>query len=244
MLIPKDSLIAEIKRTASENGGPPLGEGAFRRETGIPQSSWRGVYWRNWGDALQESGFAANKKSEPFDRSYLILSLAELTRKLGHFPTKADTLLEKRINERFPGVMAILRLGTHEQRLEFVRGLAAENAEWRDLLALLPQPNRLDPMSHEVQQEETEDGFVYLALLKVGSEKGYKIGKTKLVERRRDQISVQLPEDLQLIHSIKTDDPTAIERYWQARFADKRSKGEWFRLTRTDVNAFRRRKFM
>jgi hypothetical protein len=37
-----------------------------------------------------------------------------------------------------------------------------------------------------------------MGLLRLGREKRYKIGKTSRVERRADQISVQLPEDLQL----------------------------------------------
>ena len=83
-----------------------------------------------------------------------------------------------------------------------------------------------------------------MALLKVGRERRYKIGKTNLVERRTDQISVQLPETLELVHSIRTDDATGIESYWHRRFAGKRTKGEWFNLSRDDITAFKRRKFM
>jgi hypothetical protein len=38
-----------------------------------------------------------------------------------------------------------------------------------------------------------------MGLLKLGREKRYKIGKAILVERRADQISLQLPEDLELV---------------------------------------------
>jgi hypothetical protein len=83
-----------------------------------------------------------------------------------------------------------------------------------------------------------------MGLLKIGREKRYKIGKAVLVERRADQISLQLPEDLELVHAIRTDDAYGIEDYWHRRFETKNTKGEWFSLSRQDVEAFKRRKFM
>jgi hypothetical protein len=76
------------------------------------------------------------------------------------------------------------------------------------------------------------------------SGKYYKIGKSVSAEKRAYEIQLQLPEELKLIHKIKTDDPSGIETYWHRRFADKRLRGEWFDLTRQDIAAFRRRKFM
>ena len=83
-----------------------------------------------------------------------------------------------------------------------------------------------------------------MGILKLGREKRYKIGKAILVERRADQISLQLPEDLELVHTIRTDDAYGIEDYWHKRFAAKNTKGEWFSLSRQDIDAFKRRKFM
>jgi hypothetical protein len=89
-----------------------------------------------------------------------------------------------------------------------------------------------------------ETGYVYLALMKVGREKRYKIGKADIVGARTRQIAVSLPEELELIHAISTDDAYGIEGYWHRRFAEKRRGGEWFALTSDDVRAFKRRRFM
>ena len=90
----------------------------------------------------------------------------------------------------------------------------------------------------------TKEGYVYMGLLKLGRERRCKIGKAVLIERRTDQVSLQLPEDLELVHAIRTNDAYGIEEYWHKRFAAKNTKGEWFSLSRQDIEAFKRRKFM
>jgi hypothetical protein len=58
--------------------------------------------------------------------------------------------------------------------------------------------------------DDFETGYVYLALMKVGREKRFKIGKTIHVKQRTRQVGVNLPEDLELVHEIRTDDTYGI----------------------------------
>lgn len=81
-------------------------------------------------------------------------------------------------------------------------------------------------------------GYVYL--LKHGNRREYKIGRTWNAVRREGEVRIELPEKLESIHYIKTDDPVGVENYWHRRFADKRKEGEWFALTAADVRAFKR----
>lgn len=147
------------------------------------------------------------------------------------------------LTSRSRGHQSINRLGALAERIELVRQYAIEHPEFADVLRSLPEGHggEVDASKEEPATGAT-DGFVYMGLLKMGRERRYKIGKTSLVERRKDQISIQLPEDLELLHAIKTDDPTGIESYWHNRFSAKRTKGEWFSLSFEDVKAFKRRK--
>ena len=79
-------------------------------------------------------------------------------------------------------------------------------------------------------------GYVYL--LKFRSD--YKIGASADPDRRYGEVATQMPDTMTKVHIIKTDDPFGVENYWHRRFQAQRLKGEWFRLSLTDVRAFKR----
>jgi hypothetical protein len=95
-----------------------------------------------------------------------------------------------------------------------------------------------DEFDEDTDADASSRGFVYMQ--RHGNRSEYKIGKTNDLARREGELKTQLPEQLEPIHYIETDDSSGVENYWHRRFADKRKNGEWFDLSREDVSAFKR----
>lgn len=236
MSFSRDHILAELKRTASDNGGTALGSIRFAKATGIRESDWK-RYWPRFSDAQKAAGLTHNRKTPPIPDDAILEALARLTRDLGHRPTAAEIAIAKRSDPSVPSSDAYLRLGNFEEITQRLREFAAQRPEFSDIVALLPAP-----MSHDTKapKDSPFTGSVYM--LKSG--RHYKIGHSNATGRRERELAIQLPERAQVVHEIKTDDPTGIEKYWHGRFAEKRLNGEWFQLSPDDVSAFKRRKFM
>ncbi|HEX9222894.1 MAG TPA: hypothetical protein VF860_06160 [Candidatus Acidoferrales bacterium] len=82
----KEYILEEIRRTAKENGGAPLGVRMFLRETGIKEADWKGKHWVRWGDAVRDAGFAPNKLTVAYEESALIEKFIAVMREVGRFP--------------------------------------------------------------------------------------------------------------------------------------------------------------
>lgn len=241
----KAHIIAEIQRTAAENGGSPLGIERFQAETGIARGDWLGKFWARWGDALKEAGFDPNQLQGPRSDDDLLESLAKLTKELGRFPVDSEIKLKVKNNPGFPSHSTFARFGSRTsvaaRLLEFAESRGYEDVVTSCKSYVASRRPKEDDGGEEVATDERgEIGFVYL--LKSG--RNYKIGRSNSPGRRERELAIQLPDEANLVHSIKTDDPVGIERYWHNRFADRRKNGEWFELSAPDVAAFRRRKFM
>lgn len=233
------TILFELQRTAAENGGQPLGKMRLDREAGIKEHHWR-KYWPRLSDAYREAGITPNDKTVAIDRGVLLRLLAEYSRELGRFPTHAEIRVRSGEDARWPSVRVFdKRFGTKADMMRAVADFCCEHSNYADVLGhcAVPESN-VD--AEEVPEATSADGFVYL--LKSG--RHYKIGKTSHAGQRERDLAIQLPERATMVHTIKTDDPQGIERYWHQRFAEKRLNGEWFALERADIAAFRRRRFM
>lgn len=232
------TIVAEIKRTAAENGGKPLGRLRFEIETGIRPHEWM-KYWSRFSDAHREAGLEPNEPTSAYEEVALIRRLVELARELGRFPTQADRRVKAHADPTFPSLRTFdKRLGNKRELVAKVAAFCQQNPEFADAL----QWCEILPVRSETaaKSDAANDGFVYL----IKSGRFYKIGRTNSVGRRERELTIQLPEQATTIHAIKTDDPDGIEAYWHKRFEPKHKNGEWFDLTAQDVSAFRRRKFM
>lgn len=238
----RDWIIAEIRRTAAENRGTPLGKLRFLRETGITESDWSGRYWARWSDALAEAGFPPNSLQGPYDQLPLLKRLVEVIQAFGKWPTEAELKLHVRTHPGFPSPNTFRRLGTRADQAELVLTRKNDLQPGDDVLEICRALKR----SVESKQQDDRSvgfrtrGFVYL--LKSG--RYHKIGHSNDPSRRAYELRLQLPEQLKMLHRIETDDPEGIEAYWHRRFADKRANGEWFALSPADIAAFKARTSM
>ncbi|WCO68717.1 GIY-YIG nuclease family protein [Iamia majanohamensis] len=232
----REDILGEIRRIAMENDGRAPGKKAFQRQTGIPESRWSGRYWARWSDAVAEAGLDPNEmQGQVHSEEALVRALATVAREFGHFPTSPELRLRARQPD-MPSHNTFARLGTKAERVEMVRQLAEADPEFGDLVALLPPPSASDsPREAGSPGQGIDAGFVYLAR----SGRFHKVGQTQHVGRRSYELQLQLPERLQLVHTIRTDDPRGVERYWHDRFAHLRANGEWFKLSQSDVAAFK-----
>lgn len=233
----KQDIIKAIQETAKANGGKPLGMGRFERETGVKPYDW-GKYWSRFSEAQQEAGFSPNQLQVPYSDDFLFEKIIYLCRKLSKFPTLREIRIEKVSNSEFPDKSAFTRAFGSKQEFALKLSEYCHNKDGLDDIAGFCEEILEESKVRENGDEKSEGivGAVYL--FKHG--KYYKIGKTYDTVRRGNELRIQLPETLDLVHEIKTDDPSGVEAYWHKRFEAKRMNGEWFDLNATDIKAFKR----
>lgn len=236
----KDDILAEIKRTATENDGKPLGVARFEQVTGIRPYDW-GKFWARFGDAQKEAGFEPNTLVGSFTDEHLLVRMAALTRELQKYPTNKEMRLKRYSDPDFPNSKVYERFGSKQSLVKRLLAFCQVSTEYTDIVPILESlvVSHDEPTDdHESADGDTTSyGFVYLVKGHPGE---YKIGRTNLVDRRLSELGATASVEQTLVHEIKTDDPAGIEAYWHRRYADKRMKGEWFKLTIADVKAFKR----
>lgn len=230
----RQRVLDEIRRIAVEHAGTPPGKYLFNRMTGFSHSLWQGQIWLKWNDAVREAGFVPNLRTPRADDEELLAAYATAIRTIGRVPTNAELVAYRKAGGQLAGHHTYQKhFGGKPELLRAVKRWVEANAGWGDVAAMLADIDDDEPAMANY------GGAVYL--LKSGSL--YKIGCSRTPGQRTQIIARALPARAKLIHLIETDDPYGVEAYWHRRFADKRKRGEWFRLSDDEVAAFRVRRF-
>ena len=84
-------------------------------------------------------------------------------------------------------------------------------------------------------------GYVYLLRLEQDRDPFrcvYKVGRTTDLRSRHKMLGVLMPYPVTLVWAMNSDDAAHTERFVHEQFAGARMDGEWFRLTREQVEQF------
>jgi hypothetical protein len=173
--VSRETILAEIKRIALENGGRAPGRDLFERETSIKMTEWYPHLWLRWGDPLSEAGYAPNSLQGKLDDQAVIESYISLVRELGRIPVEGEIRRKARGDQTFPSHTVFGRFGGKEKLLDAIVAHCRRTDGFEDVLALCAErqvsahsPARNSP------QPKIATAFVYL----MKSGKHYKIGHT------------------------------------------------------------------
>lgn len=203
----REHILKEIKRIAAANGGRAPGAQRFQTETGIRKSDWYPMLWLRWSDAIREAGCQINVLSQPYGGDVLIKKYIDLIRELKRFPIEGDLRIKRQKDRTFPGHCAFSRLGSKAERVRKIHEYCLQHSGYDDVIPCckgVKGKQSLPP--EETHSTKSPVGYVYL--VKHGSRREYKIGRTNNPLRREGEISIQLPEQLKPEHYIETEIPS------------------------------------
>jgi hypothetical protein len=232
----KQEVLDEIQRTANENGGKPPGIRTFEQETGIKPHEW-GKFWARLSEAVKEAGLAPNQLQAAYSDDFLIQKFIVLAQKLRGFPTSREINVKEETTQTFQTKRFLRDSERKTDWLKrcwsFVR-IKTATRMLQDFVMLSWLTSIIRTLRQMANLLKRSERYTFLSM------RHYKIGKTSNAVRRGSELRLQMPETMNSIHSIKTDDPDGVEAYWHRRFDPKRLNGEWFALASTDIKAFRR----
>ncbi len=250
MKFSKEHIIDEIRRTAKENGGKPLGKTLFLKETGIRESDWCGKFWARWGEAVTEAGFEPNTLQIPYKAEFIVSKLASLIKELGHYPTNPEIRMKARADKGFPHGNTFKRIGNKFTLISKVIEYCRKQREFDDVIKICESiAVPLDKKDQVAIREEIKEevlGYVYMTKITLGKEARYKIGSSAAPFQRTKQLNTRSPVEEILIHEIGTNDPERSEKqYWHKKFSEKREpRTEYFNLRGIDIQQFKKYKTM
>lgn len=247
-MLTKDEIIKTVQEWSRINYSRTPSEKIIREELKIPRWEWN-AFWIKVTDLQREAGL----QPQGFDKSKyakddLCDKFIKVIREEGTLPSRAYLDFRHKQDPEFPSSGTFYdRLGQHKNGTlaTSILGYIKDKQAYEDIFTIC---NALLEKKDDAESENSSVvnsvGYAYLLKTKLLKSTAYKIGKTKDIESRMRQLRQQ-SNDNQLLHKIKTDDVDGLEGYWHLRFSAKRlyphkPKDEWFKLSPSDIAAFRR----
>ena len=98
---------------------------------------------------------------------------------------------------------------------------------------VLDERRRAQDLPPVRQRPGTQPGYVYL----ISCQGRYKIGITRALHSRVQTLAGQSPYPVEVVHTVRSDDPKALEAALHESFRNQRRHGEWFDLAPEQVTA-------
>ena len=80
--------------------------------------------------------------------------------------------------------------------------------------------------------------YIYLIENVNGNDLKYKIGYTKNLDKRINQLKTSNPGELNIIYSYKSEWGRLLESLIHKKYSNNRVRNEWFNLTKKQVSSF------
>ena len=237
----KSHITRRLLELAQERGGH-IAYREFLDATGITHSWLRGQPWfPGWNPLLTELGLQTKSFGVArSDSAEIARFVAELIARTQRWPTDDELRRERARNPSFPSLPVIARIRKTGELAKLIFQLGESEDALRSAAAIALAKLESKPESIQPLPGEKIKGYVYM----LRSARRYKIGKSNDPSRRYREVKLELPDETHQVHTIATDDPSGIETYWHARFANKRIRNtEFFELDSQDVAAFKRRTY-
>lgn len=234
----REHILKEILKCAEELGKTPS-EKVFYEYSGVGIYDLHKCGWSNYGELVRDAKLTPNKFDKTkYSHKQLCDLFINVIRERGKWPTRGLLDVKHLNDDNFPDSSTFYKkLGLTKDLaftiLQYVRDKRGYDDIAKVCNNILEKYHKTNKAS---EADKVEGGFVYL-----GFQHGdYKIGFTKDLNRRRDDITLLGSEPMKWLHEMETDDMRGVERYWHNRFKSKWLRGEWYKLNSSDVKAFKR----
>lgn len=244
-MLTREDIIKKLQKYAKELGGKTPGEANFYESMNVGIMD-RKKYWPNYGELVIEAGLTPNKFDKTkYSKNKLSKLFIGIIREKNKWPTRGELDIKHYKSSTFPDSatfykkLGLVLTGDLAQTIiEYV-----ENKKGYEDVIEICKPF-LKENAKQGDSPLMNKGYVYLLKSKLRNAVAYKIGRTSNIENRIKQL--RQPSNIEeILHHIETDDPIGVETYWHNRFEANRLypdklKDEWFKLSFSDIKAFKR----